>query len=145
MCDPQMQNETNRGPEVPSEAETTKLVQPEEEILWGDDERSVFPHYLLLIPVAVVLAGLDYLLFSHHHRGVFSFESIDDGDSGTLLMDLSFFHAPILLVALLFFAYWGCRFALEGEASSREMLRHGFLFRVGMFVVSLFIEWLLIV
>lgn len=144
MVEPQNQSETET-PHAPNQAcENAVIISIEEDELVGDDERSVFPHYLVFVPVAIGLTWASYRLFRYHQRDIISYEPIGDGDSGRFLIDVSFLYSPILLLALLFFAYWGCRFALEGGASRREMLRRGFFLMLGIFVIGIFVKWLFI-
>jgi hypothetical protein len=113
------------------------------------DENKVFPHFLLCIPIALILTWVFiHLVTSYWFYLKINLNGITDGAVlmiavARVMIEIDFFHAPIMLTAQVGIAYWNCKFAREGGATKWNMLWRGTGSMLALFLFGLVIEWVL--
>lgn len=143
--DPQSETSGKTEPTSPDswqEGETPVVapLSPEPE---DNFDNSVFPHFWLCVPVALLLCWQFYDLFSTH---LFFYRTGASGMYGSRdIIGPAWWLMPLLLIALLFFPFWNMRFAREAGDTKKQSLRRGLLTMGATFLVAAFIVWLLIV
>lgn len=105
-------------------------------------DNSVFPHFWLCVPVALLLCWQFYDLFGER---LFFYRVGASGMYGPVdILGPAWLLMPVVFIALLFFAFWNMRFAREGGDTKAQALRRGMLTMVGVFAVAAFVVWLLV-
>ena len=146
-----MKNETQ-----PAESGTSDVPPPPSAIEEGqvfavvpqpdqadDFDNSVFPHFWLCVPVALMLCWQFYDLFGAR---LFFYRAGASGAYGAVdLIGPAWLLMPLLFAALLFFAFWNMRFAREAGDTKSQSLRRGILTMGATFLIAAFIVWLLVV
>jgi hypothetical protein len=125
----------------PATAEEQQPLAQLPELPEEDDDHSVFPHFWLCLPIALVMCWQFYDLFG----GRLFFYRAGAGGYGTAdIIGPAWVLMPLLFVALLFFAFWNMRFARESGDTKAQSLWRGLWTMCAAFLVAALIVWLLI-